>query len=115
MGKGIRLPLPQILKGETGMATTKKETEAVEKTEAKAVKQEVQGVDFEYLTLPKLEGKNANQMEFFSVNFKSYLVKRGVKTKVPMEVYRVWQASERMRNERIDFANANALREPTAQ
>ena len=91
------------------MATTaKKETEATEK-------KEVQGVDFEYLTLPKLEGKNANQMEFFSVNFKTYLVKRGVKTKVPMEVYRVYMASQRMSDERIDYANANSLREPTAQ
>ena len=98
------------------MATTKKETEATEKTAvAKAEKQEVQGVDFEYITLPKLEGKNAIQSEFFSVNFKTYLVKRGVKTKVPMEVYRVYMASQRMRDERIDYAHANSLREPTAQ
>ena len=83
-----------------------------EKIEDTEVKEEVEGVDFGYVYLPLLEGKNANQQEFFSVNFKNYLVRRGVRTKVPIEVYEVWRNSQRAKNSQILFANENSLREP---
>ena len=65
-----------------------------------------------YIFLPLLSGKNANQQEFFSVNFKNYLVKRGVRTEVPKEVYEVWANAERARNSQILYANEVSLREP---
>lgn len=39
--------------------------------------------------LPRLHGQNANQEEFFSVNGKNYIIKRGIEIEVPEEVAEV--------------------------
>ncbi len=36
--------------------------------------------------LPRNQGQNANQDEFFSVNFKNYIIKRGETVEIPEEV-----------------------------
>jgi hypothetical protein len=36
--------------------------------------------------LPRNHGQNANQDEFFSVNFKNYIIKRGETVEIPEEV-----------------------------
>lgn len=84
--------------------------EKIENSEVET--EEVEGRDFGYIFLPLLAGKNANQQEFFSVNFKNYLIQRGVRTKVPIEVYNVWADGERARNSQILYANEVSLREP---
>lgn len=44
--------------------------------------------------LPRLGGVNANPDEFYSVNFKNYLVRRGVTVEVPEPVANVIQDNE---------------------
>ena len=43
------------------------------------------------IRLPKLKGENAQQVEFFSVNGKNYLIERGKAVEVPEELYEVYQ------------------------
>ena len=45
--------------------------------------------------LPKLPGQNANQEEFFSVNGKNYIIKRGIEVEIPEEVAEVIRNSEK--------------------
>lgn len=41
------------------------------------------------VTLPRLPGQNAIQEEFFSVNGKNYIIKRGEEVEIPEEVAEV--------------------------
>ena len=59
--------------------TTKKTVDNATKKESKRVK----------VKLPKLPGQNANQEEFFSVNGKNYIIKRGTEVEIPEEVAEV--------------------------
>lgn len=45
--------------------------------------------------LPLLRGQNARQEEFFSVNGKNYLIKRGETVEVPEEIAEVIRNAER--------------------
>ena len=45
--------------------------------------------------LPRLPGQNANQEEFFSVNGKNYIIKRGETVEIPEEVAEVIRNGER--------------------
>lgn len=45
--------------------------------------------------LPKLAGQNAIQEEFFSVNGKNYLIKRGETVEIPVEVAEVIKNAEK--------------------
>lgn len=45
--------------------------------------------------LPKLQGQNANQEEFFSVNGKNYIIKRGETVEIPEEVAEVIRNAEK--------------------
>ena len=47
------------------------------------------------VTLPKLPGQGANQEEFFSVNGKNYIIKRGIKVEIPEEVAEVIRNAEK--------------------
>ena len=51
----------------------------VETTENNVVKTERKVT----VKLPRLPGQNANQEEFFSVNGKNYMIKRGIEVEVP--------------------------------
>ena len=45
--------------------------------------------------LPRNPGQNANQDEFFSVNFKNYIIKRGETVEIPEEVANAIKAAEK--------------------
>ena len=45
--------------------------------------------------LPRLSGQNANQDEFFSVNGKNYIIKRGETVEIPEEVAEVIRNAEK--------------------
>ena len=45
--------------------------------------------------LPRLPGQNANQDEFFSVNGKNYIIKRGETVAIPEEVAEVIRNAEK--------------------
>ena len=45
--------------------------------------------------LPRNPGQNANQDEFFSVNGKNYIIKRGETVKIPEEVAEVIRNAEK--------------------
>ena len=60
--------------------TTKKTTDNAKRVEAR---------------LPRLQGQNANQDEFFSVNFKNYIIKRGETVEIPEEVAEVIRNAEK--------------------
>ena len=45
--------------------------------------------------LPRLPGQNANQEEFFSVNGKNYIIKRGETVDIPEEVAEVIRNAEK--------------------
>ena len=47
------------------------------------------------VTLPRLYGQNANQEEFFSVNGKNYIIKRGERVEIPEEVAEVIRNAEK--------------------
>lgn len=44
--------------------------------------------------LPRLQGQNAIQEEFFSVNGKNYRIKRGIEVEIPEEVAEVIRNAE---------------------
>lgn len=45
--------------------------------------------------LPRLQGQGANQEEFFSVNGKNYIIKRGETVEIPEEVAEVIRNAEK--------------------
>lgn len=63
------------------------------------------------IKLPRLTGKDAPQEEFVSVNFKNYLIKRGVVVEVPEEVAHVIELSEKAKDEQFEFVDNNGVRE----
>ena len=85
------------------MATTKK-TETAETT----VENTTERVR---VKLPRLGGHNANQDEFFSVNFKNYLIKRGEYVDIPKELEEVIRNGEKAEDAAFEFAEAHKARE----
>lgn len=64
------------------------------------------------IRLPRLEGQNAAQEEFYSVNFKNYIIKRGVEVEVPEEIAEVIVNAEKARDEALNYAEEHKVREP---
>lgn len=62
--------------------------------------------------LPRNSGQNANQDEFFSVNFKNYIIKRGETVEIPEEVAEVIRNSEKAEEYAMQYAEEKAVREP---
>lgn len=62
--------------------------------------------------LPRNKGKNAVQEEFFSVNFKNYIIKRGVQVEVPIEVAEVIENAEKAEDYAVEYAESKAVKEP---
>lgn len=85
------------------MATTKK-NETAETTVENAT-------EIVRVKLPRLSGHNANQDEFFSVNFKNYLVKRGEYVDIPKELEEVIRNGEKAEDAAFEFAEAHKARE----
>lgn len=61
--------------------------------------------------LRKLSDQNAPQEEFFSYNFKNYIIKRGVEVLVPLGLARIIQECELAEEARIAYVEEKALRE----
>lgn len=80
------------------MAETKTKQE---KTDAKRVS----------VKLPRNSGQNANQDEFFSVNFKNYIIKRGERVEIPEELAEVIENNEKADEFAMKFAEEHGFRE----
>lgn len=65
------------------MAETKTKSETTKKSQRVVVR------------LPRNKGKNAIQEEFFSVNGKNYIIKRGEDVEIPIEVAEVIRNAEK--------------------
>lgn len=58
--------------------------------------------------LRKLPGKDANQDEFYSINGKDYIIKRGVTVEMPEELYNYIIEQERAEEEADRFSEEAA-------
>ena len=76
--------------------TTKKATPSAKRVEVK---------------LPLNKGQNANQDEFFSVNFQNYIIKRGEYVEIPPELYEVIVNGEHAEEYALRYADEKKLRE----
>jgi hypothetical protein len=61
--------------------------------------------------LPRNAGQNANQDEFFSVNFKNYIIRRGEEVEIPEEVAEVIRNAEKAEEYAMRYAEEKAMRE----
>ena len=61
--------------------------------------------------LPMNKGQNANQDEFFSVNFKNYIIKRGETVEIPEELAEVIRNGEHAEDYALKYADEKKLRE----
>lgn len=87
------------------MATAKKVEETTQKVEETASNETIK------VRLPRLNGVNANQDEFFSVNFKNYIIKRGEYVEIPKELYEVIVNGEKAEEAAFKFAEEQAVKE----
>lgn len=55
--------------------------------------------------LPRLQGQNALQREFFSVNGKNYLIKRGEEVEIPEEVAEVIRNAEKAEEYAMNYGD----------
>ncbi|MBE5873773.1 MAG: hypothetical protein E7287_05110 [Lachnospiraceae bacterium] len=62
--------------------------------------------------LPRNAGQNANQDEFFSVNFKNYIIRRGETVEIPEELAEVITNAEKAEEYAMRYADEKAQREP---
>ena len=58
------------------------------------------------IKLPKNKGQNANQEEFFSVNFKNYIIRRGEYVKIPEEVAEVIENADKAEESAMRFVDS---------
>ena len=61
--------------------------------------------------LPRNNGVNANQDEFFSVNFKNYIIKRGERVEIPEALAEVIENNEKAEDYAIQYAEETGFRE----
>lgn len=61
--------------------------------------------------LPLNKGQNANQDEFFSVNFKNYIIKRGKTVEIPEELAEVIENAEKAEEYAMQYADERKARE----
>lgn len=55
--------------------------------------------------LPRLQGQNAVQEEFFSVNGRNYIIKRGEEVEIPVEVAEVIKNAEKAEEYAMNFVD----------
>lgn len=61
--------------------------------------------------LPRNPGQNANQDEFFSVNFKNYIIKRGERVEIPEELAEVIENAAKAEEYAMQYAEERKPRE----
>lgn len=78
---------------------------------AETTKQTAKNAKRVEVRLPRNAGQNANQDEFFSVNFKNYIIKRGETVEIPEELAEVIRNNEQAEEYAMRYAEEKALRE----
>lgn len=61
--------------------------------------------------LPRNAGQNANQDEFFSVNFKNYIIRRGETVEITEELAEVIRNAEKAEEYAMQYADEKAFRD----
>ena len=61
--------------------------------------------------LPRNNGQNANQDEFFSVNFKNYIIKRGERVEIPEALAEVIENNEKAEDFAMQYIEETSFRE----
>lgn len=79
-------------------------------TEAKPKVEEVVSKRVE-VRLPRLQGQNANQGEFFSVNGKNYIIRRGETVSIPEELAEVIRNNEKAEEYAMRYVDEHPLRD----
>lgn len=67
--------------------------------------------DTRVVILPLLDYPNAPTEEFYSLNFKNYLIRRGEPVEVPVEIYNLIMESEKASNDAKRYANSIPVKE----
>lgn len=67
------------------------------------------------ITLPIIPDPKASQQEFYSYNFKNYLIKRGIEIRVPKGLKEIIDNQEKAKLEAIRYAKEKALQDPMLQ
>ena len=62
--------------------------------------------------LPRNNGHNANQDEFFSVNFKNYIIRRGERVEIPEALAEVIENNEKAEDYTMKYIDEKGLKEP---
>lgn len=63
------------------------------------------------IKIPLAKGQNANQQEFISVNFKNYIIQRGVTVEVPEEVAEAIENADKAEEYAMKYANEMVVKE----
>ena len=63
------------------------------------------------IKIPLARGQNAVQQEFISVNFKNYIIQRGVTVEVPEEVAEAIENADKAEEYALRYANEKVLKE----
>ena len=61
--------------------------------------------------LPRNNGQNANQDEFFSVNFKNYIIKRGERVEIPEALAEVIENNEKADDFAMQYIEETGFKE----
>lgn len=80
---------------------------------AETIKKETKNANRVEVRLPRNAGQNANQDEFFSVNFKNYIIKRGERVEIPEELAEVIRNNEQAEEYAMRYADEKAFRDPS--
>lgn len=91
---------------ETAEATTEKTAEKKKAAKKASAEKMVR------IRLPKRREQNANQDEFYSYNFKNYIIKRGETVEVPEGLAELIENGDRAEEAAIEYADKKGLREP---
>ena len=78
---------------------------------AETTKQATKKAERVEVRLPRNAGQNANQDEFFSVNFKNYIIRRGENVEIPEELAEVIRNNEQAEEYAMRYADEKAFRE----
>lgn len=80
---------------------------------ADTTKQNVKDAKRVEVRLPRNAGQNANQDEFFSVNFKNYIIRRGERVEIPEELAEVIRNNEQAEEYAMRYADEKAYKDPS--
>lgn len=78
---------------------------------AETTKQTTKNAKRVEVRLPRNAGQNADQDEFFSVNFKNYIIRRGETVEIPEELAEVIRNAEKAEEYAMKYADEKAFRE----